>query len=201
MMLDHVVIQSSLVSSPESTARASPHRKIRPNQLHSTGGVILDTPFYRNRHRVLIIRSGVILQPIQDNEEGGRFWRGSDCFTIETIVRTAVAELEQPQRLQRYLFASMAGTNSPPHTAPPSDLPAGVPGTLPPLLLSSGSLPETHLKRRLPREQYCSRGGFHCEASTGHSSGPVWTGNNLVLLSLPCSLLWVVGNVEQVSQL
>ena len=64
----------------------------------------------------------------------------------ETIVRTAVAELEQPQRLQHRLFASMA---SPPHAAPPSDLPAGVPGTLPPLLLSSGSLPETHLKRRL----------------------------------------------------
>ena len=119
----------------------------------------------------------------------------------ETIVRTAVAELEQFQRLQRYLFASMACMNSPPHTAPPSDLPAGVPGTLPPLLLSSSSLPGTHLKRRLPREQYCSHGGFHCKASTGHSSGPVWTASYLVLLSLPCSVLWVVGNVEQVSRL
>jgi len=100
-----------------------------------------DTPFYRNRHCVLIIRNGVILQRVQDMEAEEDLERQRLFYDTvrETIVRTAVAELEESQRLQHRLFASMACMNSPPHTAPPSDLPAGVPGTLPPLLLSSGS--------------------------------------------------------------
>ena len=88
------------------------------------------------------------MQRVQDSEAEEDLERQRLFYDTvrEAIVRTAITELEQPQRLQYHLFASMAGMNSPPHTAPPSDLPAGVPGTLPPLLLSSGSLPETHLK-------------------------------------------------------
>ena len=83
----HYIIQPSLVPSPESTVRASPHRKICPNQCFpsrtgkirlaseasSYTGRVPDTPLYRNRHRVLIIGSVRILQRVQDNGGGGRF--------------------------------------------------------------------------------------------------------------------------------